>query len=153
MVDKLTIKNLSEEDTNGFDKKLDQRINELAELLRRNEDVTDLGALNSPIKSPRLKSLPDFDLLFELKKKPEELYQKAIDLRIDRNVIEEKIMAPLRRAVACSIDFRSIANHGERMIRRKEDEGKNRNELMNDALVDLLAYLVVLQVNILKYDK
>ena len=57
------------------------------------------------------------------------------------------------RAVACSIDFRSIANHGERMIRRKEDEGKNRNELMNDALVDLLAYMVVLQVNILKYDK
>ena len=39
------------------------------------------------------------------------------------------------------------------MIRRKEDEGKDRNELMNESLADLLSYLVVLQVNILKYDR
>lgn len=153
MVDKLALKTLSNEDTNGFDSKLDRRISELAEMLRKNEDDLNVGALSQKIKSRRLDSLPDFDLLFELKKKPEQLYQKAIDLRVDRNVLEEKILTPLRRAIACSIDFRSVVNHGERMIKREEDQGKSRNDLMNDTLADLLGYMVVLQVNILKYDK
>lgn len=153
MPDKMTFKTLPKEDTDNMDSKLEKRIEELAEMLRRNDDTMDVGGVEGQLQSKRLKSLPDFDLLFDLKKSPEQLYQKALDLRIDRNVIEEKIMTPLRRAIACSIDFRSIVNHGERMIRRKEDEGKDRNELMNESLADLLSYLVVLQVNILKYDR
>lgn len=144
---------LTPEDSSSFDKRLDERIQQLADMFRRNEDGLDIGALESSTDpTKRITHLPDFDELFKLKKHPEQLYQKSIALKVDRNTIEEKILTPLRRAIACAIDFRSVVNYGHRMIKRDEDVAKGRQELMNDTLTDLMAYMAVLQVNILKYE-
>ena len=98
----------------------------------------------------KLSRLPDFSELAKLKNlHPALLYSKAVQLRVDRNEIEEKILIPLRRAIAALFQYQNVVGNGKSLI-----EGDDRPvEIMEDeAATDLFAQLLLLASNLMKYD-
>lgn len=98
----------------------------------------------------KLSRLPDFDELSSLRNKhPDLMYMKAIQLRTDRNELEEKILIPLRRALAALFQYENLVSKGESLI---EDDDRPVSEMMDDASSELFAQLFLLAANLVCYD-
>lgn len=126
----------------------DKLFREKVDKLRSDFDLDALEHLSD--KGTKLSRLPDFPELSRLRgMHPDLMYQKAVQLRVDRNEVEEKILVPLRRALAALFQFQSAVTFGKSMI---EDDDRPISEVEDDAGAEMLAQLMLLSTNLVKYD-
>ena len=116
--------------------------------LKAGPDFNALEHLRSD--NSKFSRLPDFPELARLRTlHPDLMYQKAVQLRVDRSELEEKILIPLRRALAAMFQFQSAASQGKSLV---DDDDRPIEEVQEDAGAEMLAQLTILSANLIKYD-
>lgn len=101
-------------------------------------------------KNTKFARLPDFPDLARLRKQhPDLMYQKAVRLLVDRNEIEEKILVPLRRALASMFQLQNVITKGNSLV---VDDERPIDEVKDDAIAEMYAQLLVLSHNLMVYD-